>query len=254
MTIRETFERLKEKQEMALIAYHTAGFPSLEASMDNIRLLADSGADIVELGIPFSDPIADGPTIQASSQAALEKGVSFRQILDAVAKVQVETPLVVMSYLNPLLAYGRDRLFSDMKSAGLSGVIIPDLPLEESADWKKEASGNGIDLIFLVTPTTSDERLRGMVEATGGFVYCVSLTGITGARTDLPPHLSEFITHVQTLTDKPAAVGFGISTPEHVKQLKGTADGVIVGSRIVKAIMDGEDVGQLVRELKKACQ
>jgi tryptophan synthase alpha chain len=253
MTIQHVFDRLKANEEMALIAYQTAGYPSLADSIKNIRLLAENGADIIELGIPFSDPIADGPTIQASSQAALEKGISFRRILEAVSEVETEAPLVAMSYLNPLLSYGKERIFADMKSAGFSGMIIPDLPLEESGGWKKNAEENGVDLIFLATPTTSDERLRGLVEASKGFVYCVSLTGITGARTDLPPHLSEFISKVKSLTDKPAAVGFGISTSDHVRQLKGMADGVIVGSRIVKAIGNGEDVGKLVRGLKEAC-
>ena len=253
MTIRKTFARLKSAREMALIAYETAGFPSLHDSISNIRLLADSGADIIELGIPFSDPIADGPTIQVSSQVALENGVSFIQILEAVSRVDSETPLVAMSYLNPLLSYGKGRLFKDMKSAGFSGMIIPDLPLEEAGDWKRMAQEAGIDLIFLVTPTTSKERLKGLVEASEGFIYCVSLTGITGTRTALPPHLSEFLVSVKSLTDKPAAVGFGISTPEHVRQLKGIADGVIIGSRIVKAMENGEDVGKLVRGLKDAC-
>jgi tryptophan synthase alpha chain len=260
MTIRETFEQLKSKNEMALIAYQTAGHPDLETSMKNIQVLAENGADIIELGIPFSDPIADGPTIQVSSQAALENGVTLTQIIEAVSKIEYNVPLVAMSYLNPLMAYGKERLFRDMKEAGFSGVIIPDLPLEETGDrrqetgWAEAAADAGIDLIFLVTPTTSEERLQGLVEASQGFVYCVSLTGITGVRTELPPHLSEFIGKVKSLTDKPAAVGFGISTPEHVQQLKSIADGVIVGSRIVKAITNGEDVGALVRSLKEACR
>ncbi|MBN2104717.1 tryptophan synthase subunit alpha [bacterium] len=253
MTIRKTFARLRSAHEMALIAYETAGFPSLTDSISNIRLLADNGADIIELGIPFSDPIADGPTIQASSHVALEKGISLEQILEIVSHVETETPLVAMSYLNPLLSYGQNHLFEDMKSSGFSGLIIPDLPLEESGDWQRKARENGIDLIFLVTPTTSAERLTALVKASEGFIYCVSLTGITGARTALPPHLSEFIKKVKSLTDKPAAVGFGISTPDHVRQLKGIADGVIVGSRIVRAMKNREDVGALVRGLKEAC-
>ncbi|MBN1781339.1 tryptophan synthase subunit alpha [bacterium] len=260
MSIRETFDRLKSGNEMALIAYLTGGFPSLEASMELIRTLSANGADIIEIGIPFSDPIADGPTIQASSQAALEKGVSLPQILEAVSRIQTDTPLVAMSYLNPLLAYGRERLLQDMKAAGFSGLIVPDLPLEEAekgrgteSGWKTEAIKHGIDLIFLVTPTTSEDRLRRLVDATEGFVYCVSLTGITGERSDLPPHLSEFLGKVKSLTDKPAAVGFGISTPAHVRQLKTMADAVIVGSRIVKAVSEGEDLGSLIRALKAEC-
>jgi tryptophan synthase alpha chain len=252
MNLRQTFDRLRARNEMALIAYHTAGFPSLGESVNNIGKLSENGADIIEIGIPFSDPIADGPTIQRSSQAALELGVSLPQILDAVSGVKLEIPLVAMSYLNPLLAYGREKLFQSMKSAGFAGLIIPDLPLEESDSWTQEADSHEIDLIFLVTPTTSDKRMKQLAEASRGFIYCVSLTGITGARKDLPPHLAEFLGKVKSRSDKPVAVGFGISTPEHVRQLKGIADGVIVGSRIVKAMAEGEDVGELVRELKEA--
>lgn len=258
MTIRETFNRLKSCHEMALIAYQTGGFPSIDASMENIKILTDNGADIIEIGIPFSDPIADGPTIQASSQAALENSVTFKKILDAVSKMKTEAPLVAMSYLNPLLSYGQDRVFADMKEAGFSGVIIPDLPLEESVgsadSWRQSAKSHGIDLIFLVTPTTSETRMKLLVDASEGFVYCVSLAGITGERTVLPEHLSKFINKVKSFTNKPACVGFGISTPEHVRQIKGMADGVIIGSRIVKAMANGEDVGELVKELKEACR
>ena len=252
MKLKETFERLLAKNEMALVTYHTAGFPSLKESVSNIRRLSENGADIIEIGIPFSDPIADGPTIQMSSQAALGKGVSLTRILEAVSGVDTETPLVAMSYLNPLLAYGSKRLFASMKSAGFTGLIIPDLPLEESGSWMREAGTHDIDLIFLVTPTTSDERMKRLTEASRGFIYCVSLTGITGARSELPPHLAEFIGRVKSCSDKPAAVGFGISTPAHIRRLKGIADGVIIGSRIVKAMAEGENVEKLVRELKEA--
>ncbi len=263
MTIRETFEQLKAQNEMALIAYQTAGHPSLEASMNMIRILSDNGADIIELGIPFSDPIADGPTIQASSQAALDNGITLTRILEAVSKLDASVPLVAMSYLNPLIAYGRERLFTDMKQAGFSGLIIPDLPIEESAgqderhhadSWKEAASAAGIDLIFLVTPTTSEARLKQIVTATEGFIYCVSLTGITGTRMELPPSLSGFLQKIKSISTKPAAVGFGISTPDHIRGLKGLADGVIVGSRIVQSIADGEDTGKLIRSLKEACR
>jgi tryptophan synthase alpha chain len=252
MNLRQTFGRLRARDEMALIAYHTAGYPSLRESVKNIGRLSENGADIIEIGIPFSDPIADGPTIQKSSQAALEQGVTLPQILEAVSGFKPEIPLVAMSYLNPLLAFGRESLFQSMKSAGFAGLIIPDLPLEESESWTREADAHEIDLIFLITPTTSDERMKRLAEASRGFIYCVSLTGITGTRSELPPHLTEFLAKVKSCSNKPAAVGFGISTPAHVRQLKGSADGVIVGSRIVKAMADGEDVGKLVRELKGA--
>ena len=159
MNLKQTFDRLRAKNEMALITYHTAGFPSLEDSVRNIRLLSENGADIIEIGIPFSDPIADGPTIQMSSQAAIENGISLTQILDAVSGIDTETPLVAMSYLNPLLAYGRERLFVSMKSSGFTGLIIPDLPLEESGSWMREAG-----------ETTADPRGPRKVRAPQGRV------------------------------------------------------------------------------------
>ena len=252
MNIREQFDHLKSKNEMALIVYHTAGFPSLNGSMQHIKLFEENGADLIEIGIPFSDPIADGPTIQHASQIALQNGTTLKKIIASVAKIDVKIPLVIMSYLNPLLAYGSEKLFQDMSRAGLSGIIIPDLPVEESEEWISLSKLYGIDLIFLVAPTTSDERIRLITERSEGFVYCVSLTGTTGARDGLAPGLFKFVEKVKNVADKPVAVGFGFSTPDHIRILQHRVDGVIVGSRIVDAIAKGEDVAGLIRALKSA--
>lgn len=238
---------------MALIAYITGGFPTLADLPHQIQTLVKNGVDIIEIGIPFSDPVADGPTIQASSQAALQNGASLSKILHNLARVDVPIPLVIMSYLNPLLAYGREKLVRDAKNAGVSAVIIPDLPVEAAGEWRNILTTHDLDLIFLVAPTSSEERLQRIVTTSTGFVYCVRLTGTTGGRTDdLSTELFEWLDHIRKMTDTPLAVGFGISGPEQVKPLSGHADGVIVGSRIIKAIENDEDVGTLVRELKNA--
>lgn len=252
MKIQEQFDRLKSKNEMALIVYHTAGFPTLDDSMKNIKLFETNGADIIEIGIPFSDPIADGPTIQHASHIALQNGVTLKKIIASVAQINVQIPLVMMSYLNPLLAYGSERLFQDMSRSGFSGLIVPDLPAEESEEWVTLSQSHGIDLIFLVTPTTSEERIRLITDRSEGFVYCVSLTGITGVRDGLPPGLFNFIKGVQKTTNKPVAVGFGFSTPEQIRMLQHQVEGVIVGSRIVDAIDKKEDVAGLIQQLKSA--
>lgn len=252
MKIKETFEKLKNKNEKALIVYLTAGFPSMESFAGQLKQTAESGADIIEIGIPFSDPIADGPTIQASSQVGLENGADIPSILQSVQELNLEVPLVFMSYLNPLLAYGRDKLLKDMKASGITGLIIPDLPVDEADSWGEAAQKEHVDLIFLVTPTSSDERIQQITEASNGFVYCVSLTGTTGARTQLSVDVSGFLNRVRKTTAKPIAVGFGISEPEHIQKLKKDADGMIVGSRVIDAIGKGEDVGALIKKLKDA--
>lgn len=252
MKIQERFDQVKTKNEMALIVYHTAGFPTLDASVENIKLFEANGADIIEIGIPFSDPIADGPTIQHASHIALQNGVTLKAIIGSIAQLDVQIPLVMMSYLNPLIAYGPESLFKDMDHAGFSGMIIPDLPVEESEEWIALSKKNGIDLIFLVTPTTSEERIRLITNRSEGFIYCVSLTGITGARDGLPSGLFDFIENVKKVTDKPVAVGFGFSTSEQVDMLQHRVDGVIVGSRVVDAIEKKEDVAGLIKQLKRA--
>lgn len=252
MKIQERFDLLKKKNEKALIVYLTAGFPNMEKFVGHLKETAEAGADIIEIGIPFSDPIADGPTIQASSQIGLENGASIQAILESILCLGLDVPLVFMSYLNPLLAYGQEKLLRDMARAGVTGLIIPDLPVEEADTWRSEAASHHVDLIFLVTPTSSEARIREITSASSGFVYCVSLTGTTGARTELSMDVSTFLKSVRFFTDKPIAVGFGISEPEHIRALRDDADGMIVGSRVIEAIGKGENLGLLVAELKDA--
>ena len=250
MRIQKKFEQLQTKNEKALIVYLTAGFPTMDDFVRILKETADAGADIIEIGIPFSDPIADGPTIQASSQIGLEKGATIPVILDAIRDLNLNVPLVFMSYLNPLLAYGQEKLLKDMTDAGVTGLIIPDLPVEEAESWKIVAQSKDVDTIFLVTPTSSEQRIKLIANASAGFVYCVSLTGITGARSTLSSDVTGFLDRVKSCSKVPIAVGFGISKPEHILNLKAHADGLIVGSRVIDAIQIGEDLGALIRDLK----
>ncbi|MCH7838881.1 MAG: tryptophan synthase subunit alpha [Planctomycetes bacterium] len=252
MKIDETFARLRQRRETALIPYVTGGYPTLDDSMEHLGVMASHGADLLEVGVPFSDPIADGPTIQHASETALAEGVTLDGILTALGQVKIEQPIVLMSYLNPLLAYGRNRLFSAVQKARISGVIVPDLPVEEADDWRLAAQAADVSLIGLAAPTSTDERIRAIVRQCSGFLYCVSLTGTTGMRADLAPELDGWLARIKRYTDLPLAVGFGISKPEHIRALYGKADGVIVGSRIIDAIRRGEDLAGLIQTLKEA--
>ncbi|MFQ5806666.1 MAG: tryptophan synthase subunit alpha [Phycisphaerae bacterium] len=252
MTLHETFDKLRSRDELAFMPYQTAGFPTLEESLKNLRILAEHGADLLEVGVPFSDPIADGPTIQYSSQAALRNGVQLKDILAALKELEVACPLVMMSYLNPLLAYGRQRLFADMQAADISGLVVPDLPLEEADEWLPPAREHDVSIVFLLAPTSSDARIRRTAELTSSFMYAVSLTGTTGAREALYAGLPDFLNRIRAVTDKPVFVGFGISAPEHVRALRGRADGVVVASRIIDAIRRGQQWTGLVESLKAA--
>jgi tryptophan synthase alpha chain len=235
-----------------LILYVTGGFPNLADSMKIVKTLAESGADIIEIGIPFSDPIADGPTIQESSHTSLMKGTTLKRIINNIKKIDVDKPLVFMSYLNPLLAYGKEQVLMDMNKCGVSGLIIPDLPVEEATEWIELSKENEIELIFLLTPASPPKRRKKIVQETSGFVYCVSVTGTTGVRNKMPSYINKFLKDIRNSTDTPAALGFGISTPEQIKSLRDKVDGVILGSRIIEAIKNEEDLKELVGELKEA--
>jgi tryptophan synthase alpha chain len=250
--IRDAFDRCRARQELALIPYLTGGFPSLSVFAEHLRAVAASGADLIEIGIPFSDPIADGPTIQYSSQVALRGGATLPALFEVLRSVQIVQPLIFMSYLNPLLAFGQDRLLAEMQRVGVCGLIIPDLPAEEAGEWQAASAAAKIDLIFLAAPTSPDARLREIAARSNGFIYAVSRSGVTGAKSDLHSGLGEFVGRIRALTQMPIAVGFGISRPEHIRALRGLADGAVVGSRLVDAIRNGEDVGTLLRELKEA--
>lgn len=251
-TIRDVFDACRQRSELALIPYLTGGFPSLAIFAQHLRAVTTSGADLIEVGIPFSDPIADGPTIQYSSQVALRGGATLAALFDVLRDVRVQQPLIFMSYLNPLLAFGQERLLSEMQKAGVRGLIIPDLPAEEAADWQAATQATKIDLIFLAAPTSPEVRLKEIAERSSGFIYAVSRTGITGAQDDIQIGLTDFLSRIRALTKTPLAVGFGISQPDHIRALRGIADGAVVGSRLVDAIRNGEEVGTLVKELKEA--
>jgi tryptophan synthase alpha chain len=239
--IDELFANLKPQSRAALMPYLPLGYPTLQLSRDLIHAARDAGADMLELGVPFSDPLADGPVIQHATQVALENGMSLAKCLDIVAAVRAEgvaIPLVLMGYYNPLLRYGLSRIARDAGAAGADGFIVPDLPFEEAGELGQVSRDCGLDLVFLAAPTSPPERLKAIGAATGGFLYLVSLTGVTGARSGIPDGLAEFVERTRAVTDKPVCVGFGISTAESARQVAQLADGVIVGSALVAKIGD----------------
>ena len=226
----------------AFMPYFPLGFPTPEISVDVIEALAKNGADLIEVGLPFSDPLADGPVIQRATQIALQNGMTVARALRAVADLHaraVAIPLVLMGYYNPLLAYGLLRLALDAADAGADGFIVPDLPPEESAEF--EAALGDMPLIRMLAPTTPTNRVPAITQKARGFLYLVSLTGVTGARNALPEGLPEFIARVREHTDLPLCVGFGISTPEQGRTVGRIADGIIVGSACVKAVGEAAD-------------
>lgn len=247
----------KQKGHKALVAYVTVGYPSIEATLKVVPMLAKSGCDIIELGIPFSDPLADGVTIQQASFRALQLGVTPKTCLAVAGELRrkVSVPLVFMTYFNPVFSYGLRKFCADCAVSGIDGLIIPDLPPEEGAELEKITSKDDIDLIYLIAPTSPEERLRLVAERSRGFVYLVSVTGITGARNSLPADLEAFVARVRKVSKKPLCVGFGIATPEQAKRVARIADGVIVGSRIVQ-LMEADasmkKAGEFARALRRA--
>jgi len=250
-TIEQTFIHTAGENESALIVYLTAGFPDLEHSMHLVRSCVQNGADIIEIGIPFSDPVADGPSIQYSSQKALEQGVTMRSILNRIQDLDVDVPIVIMSYLNPILSYGWSRFLKYTVHAHVAGLIIPDLPVEEAGERVVETQDYGLDLILLAAPTSTTSRLHSIADRTRGFIYCVSTTGTTGIRASLDGGALKFLERVKTITDIPCVIGFGISKPEHIQALRKSADGVVVGSRIIEGIRNREDIPEIVRIMKE---
>lgn len=236
--IAERFASLKAKSQKGFIPFVTAGDPDLPTSLEIIFRLAESGADIIELGVPFSDPMADGPTIQRSSQRALENGVALPGILDLVRQFRErsEVPIVVFSYLNPLWRYGLEGLAEDASWAGVDGVLVTDITGDEAADIGKAFSAKGVDLISLIAPTTTDERLKVIAGGASGFIYTVSRAGVTGARSEASTDAEILVDRVRRFTDLPVAVGFGISTPAQIEDVWSYADAAVVGSAIVGEI------------------
>jgi tryptophan synthase alpha chain len=233
-----TFATLRARHERALVAYFTAGDPSLALTRKLVVEAARRGADVIELGIPFSDPLADGPVVQRATQRALAAGVTLPRVLELVREMrgEVSVPLVFLTYYNPILAFGLKAFCRTSVEAGIDGVIVADLPPEESGPLRSEAMAAGLDLIHLVAPTSTPERMRKIARASEGFVYMVSLTGVTGERTTLAPELTQQLRAFRAITTKPVCVGFGIGTPEQAALVGRLADGVIVGSAIVRLV------------------
>jgi tryptophan synthase alpha chain len=222
----------------ALIAYLTVGYPSLETTYKVAPILANNGCDIIELGIPFSDPLADGTTIQKASYQALQQGITPQICLEAARKLRqkITTPLVFMSYYNPILSFGLEAFCQASAKAGIDGLIIPDLPPEEGAELEASTKKFNLDLIYLLAPTSTEERISLVAEKSHGFIYLVSLTGVTGARRSLPPELEDFVTRVRQKAPQPLCVGFGVANPEQARRAARIADGIIVGSRLIQLI------------------
>lgn len=252
-------ERIAEafqKDRPAFMPYTVFGYPDREAGLENIRQLVAAGADMLELGIPFSDPLADGPTIQAATQAALDNGITLRECLAMTKDLRAEgmdTPAVMMGYVNPMMAYGLEQFVKDAKEAGVDGLIVPDLPPEESEELGSICREHGLALIYFLAPTSTPERIELVAEKANGFIYLVSLTGVTGARTSMASDLGEFVGRVREATSTPLAVGFGIGNGEQAKAVGNLADGVIVGSALVKRSAESpQSVHELATELREA--
>jgi tryptophan synthase alpha chain len=257
--IASAFESVHSQGRAALMPYFTLGFPDPSTSLEIISAISQAGSDLIELGVPFSDPLADGPTIQRSTQQALEAGMNVARCLELVAGLRtrgVRQPLILMGYFNPILAYGLERFVAEAAEAGADGFIIPDLPPEEAGEMEAACQDHKLALIYLVAPTSTPERLALAAQRTSGFLYLISLTGVTGARANLPPHLKAFVDQVraQAQPDTPLALGFGISTAQQAGAVGELVDGVIVGSALIEAVSGTPDpaaaAGQFIRELR----
>ncbi|XP_015690257.1 tryptophan synthase alpha chain-like [Oryza brachyantha] len=234
-----TFSRLREQGKTAFIPFITAGDPDLATTSKALKILDSCGSDVIEVGVPYSDPLADGPVIQAAATRALKKGTTFDSVIAMLKGVipELSCPIVLFTYYNPILKRGVQNFLAIIKQAGVHGLVVPDLPLEETTLLRNEAIMQGIELVLLTTPTTPIERMKEIAKASEGFIYLVSSVGVTGARSNVNLHVEYLLQEIKKVTDKPVAVGFGISTPEHVKQIAGWgADGVIIGSAIVRQL------------------
>ncbi|KAI3957550.1 hypothetical protein MKX01_001909 [Papaver californicum] len=249
----ETFSKLKKQGKVAFIPYITAGDPDLSTTAEALKVLDSCGSDIIELGVPYSDPLADGPVIQAATTRALARGTNLDAILDMLKEVipQLSCPVALFTYYNPILKRGVKNFMVTIKGVGIHGIVVPDVPLEETEILRKEARKNNIELVLLTTPTTPTERMKPIVEAAEGFVYLVSSIGVTGARTSVNDRVQSLLQDIKKATDKPVAVGFGISKPEQVQQVAGWgADGVIVGSAMVKLLGEAKSAEEGLKDLE----
>ncbi len=250
VSIAEVFGKLKQNHQCALIPFLTAGDPDLETTVQALEVLDRSGADIIELGVPYSDPLADGPTIQAAATRALARGVKMEDVLHLVRRANIAAPIVLFTYYNPILYRGITNFLDAIAAAGVAGLVVPDLPLEEAHALITPAGQRGIEVIMLVAPTSPPERISQITAVSQGFVYLVSVTGVTGIRSAIASQVPDLIKLIRQSTDKPIGVGFGISTPEQAQQIKTWgADGVIVGSAMVKCLAE-----QGVTALSEFCQ
>lgn len=241
--LQKKLKELKKTKQKALVAFVTAGYPNLNATKKIIPLLANSGADIIELGVPFSDPIADGPTIQYSSDCALRKGINLNQILKLIKEIRktVNIPILLMGYLNPFMRNGLKNTANRIKSSGADGLIIPDAIPEELKQIKKTLKINKLSLVQFVAPNTPESRMKLINKLADSFIYVVSLTGVTGGRKKLPDHIKDYLKKVSKKLKHPKFLGFGISNPEQVRQIRNYVDGVIIGSKIIKIIQENKN-------------
>jgi tryptophan synthase alpha chain len=242
--ISKRFAELREAGELGIVAYITAGDPTLDATLRHVLGLAEAGADVIELGVPFSDPLADGPTIQRASERALKSGTTLHGVLDLVRRIRQlsQVPLVLFSYFNPILQFGLEKFAAAAAEAGADGVLVTDLTPEESEDYRRILKARGLDTIFLAAPTSTDQRLQKIAACSSGFLYLISRTGVTGAKDALPDDLPALLRRARRFTQLPIAVGFGISLPGHVSVLGGLADAAVVGSALVSEIAKATSV------------
>jgi len=251
--IDDAFARARKEGRPALIGFVIPGFPSPQETGEAFDAMVEGGADVIEVEIPFSDPLADGPTIQDAVFRALQNGTTPSACIDFVRRARArhpDVPIVIMTYLNPVLAYGLEAFATEAAAAGADGVIFVDLPAEEASEAKASLSRHGLDLIFLIAPTSTDERIEMICSHASGFLYCVSVTGVTGARSDLPEGLSDFLARVRRCTALPLAVGFGMSRREHIQALTGVVDGVVIGSAFIDLLgkTERQERARAVRE------
>ncbi len=254
ISIAEAFAQAKGEGRAAIIPYLTAGYPSPESYLQIAKNLLRH-ADMMEVGIPFSDPLGDGPTIQKAGEKALQNGMNFAKTLSLIRELRQETdkPLLVMTYINPVISVGPQDFFGALAKAGVNGVILPDLPPDQDAALVSEARSTGLDTVFLIAPTSNDERIRTVTSYTSGFIYLVSVTGVTGARRRLPD-LSGLVAAIRRVSDLPVAIGFGVSSAETAAQAARQADGVVVGSALLKEIARGGDPEALLEEIATAAK
>lgn len=240
-SVSECFESLRKSQKCALIPFITAGDPDLETTAAALRILERNGADMIELGVPYSDPLADGPTIQAAATRALARGTRLEAVLEMVQSLtDLRSPIILFAYYNPILNRGIEPFFKQLSQAGVRGLVVPDLPLEEAEGLLQPAADRGIEVTLLVAPTTPKERIESIARQSQGFIYLVSVTGVTGMRSGLELRVQDLLQQLRSVTNKPIGIGFGISAPEHAQQVKDWgADAVIVGSAFVKRLADG---------------